>query len=251
MEFLKSNSAGRLVILLATALTLGMVALTPATASDGHMPFQARVSGSAAFTSPTTVEFHGAGQATHLGWFVGSGVAILEPPTGTCPSGTTGIPNVHTETLTAANGDELVIRMVNVGCPTGPFTFHGTGHWTVVGRHWTLPGRDRSGNKRGRRRLRDQHLRAHLDRNALVSLSSLRARVALSSPAKAEEDAFAAGERDAREGEVRVTSSKPKGSWSSIETVLRAFAKYHASFPCSVIQSRRACVSAVPTPARR
>jgi hypothetical protein len=49
------------------------------------------------------------------------------------PGGTSGIPNVHSETLTAANGDELVLRMVNVGCPTGPFTFHGTGHWTVVG----------------------------------------------------------------------------------------------------------------------
>jgi hypothetical protein len=52
---------------------------------------------------------------------------------GEVPGGTSGIPNVHSETLTAANGDELVLRMVNVGCPTGPFTFHGTGHWTVVG----------------------------------------------------------------------------------------------------------------------
>ena len=133
MGVLESNRAGRLVILLAAALTLGLVALTSATASNGDVPFKARVSGSAAFTSPTTVEFHGAGQATHLGQFVGSGVAILEPPTGACPGGAPGIPNVHTETLTAANGDELEIRMVNVGCPTGPFTFHGTGHWTVLG----------------------------------------------------------------------------------------------------------------------
>ena len=133
MEALKSNRAGRLAILLAAALPLGLVALTSATASNGDMPFTARVSGSAAFTSPTTVEFHGAGQAIHLGQFVGSGVALLEPPTATCPGGTPGIPNVHSETLTAANGDELEIRMINVGCPTGPFTFHGTGHWTVVG----------------------------------------------------------------------------------------------------------------------
>ncbi len=69
------------------------------------MPFKARLSVTAAFSSATTVEFHGAGNATHLGPL--------------------GIPNMHTETLTAADGDELVIRMVNVGCPTGPFTFHG------------------------------------------------------------------------------------------------------------------------------
>ena len=63
MGVLESNRAGRLVILLAAALTLGLVALTSATASNGDVPFKARVSGSAAFTSPTTVEFHGAGQA--------------------------------------------------------------------------------------------------------------------------------------------------------------------------------------------
>jgi hypothetical protein len=133
MRFLNSNGATRLVMLLSAVLAPGLIALPSATASDGQVPFNARLSGSAAFTSPATVEFHGAGQATHLGRFVGSGVALLEAPTGRCPGGTSGIPNVHTETLTAANGDELVLRMVNVGCPTGPFTFHGTGHWTVVG----------------------------------------------------------------------------------------------------------------------
>ena len=133
MRFLKVTGAGRLVILLAAALTVGLIALTSATASNGQVPFKALLSGTAAFASPTTVEFHGVGHATHLGRFVGSGVANLEPPTGSCPGGAPGIPNVHTETLTAANGDALVIRMVNVGCPTGPFTFHGTGHWTVLG----------------------------------------------------------------------------------------------------------------------
>ena len=76
-----NNGAARLVILLVAALTLGLVALTSATASNGQVPFKARLSVTAAFTSATTVEFHGA------------------------------------ETLTAADGDELVIRMVNVGCP--------------------------------------------------------------------------------------------------------------------------------------
>jgi hypothetical protein len=119
--------------LLAAVVVLALVALAPARAGNGGTPFTARLSGTAAFTGPTTVDFHGGGVANQLGRFTGSGVALLDAPTGTCPGGVPGIPNVHTETLTAANGDTLVVRMVNVGCPTGPTTFHGTGHWTVIG----------------------------------------------------------------------------------------------------------------------
>jgi hypothetical protein len=127
----RSCSRRRGICLAAAATALGLVAPTPANAVNDAVPFMARFSGTAAFTSPTTAEFHGGGQATYLGRLVSDGVAILDPPTGTCPGGVPGIPNVHTETLTAANGDQLVIRMVNFACPTGPFTFHGTGHWTV------------------------------------------------------------------------------------------------------------------------
>lgn len=118
--------------LAAAAAALGLVAPTPANAVNDGIPFRAQLSGTAAFASPTTAEFRGGGQATYLGQFVSGGVAILEPPTGICPSGLPGIPNVHTETLSAANGDQLAIRMVNVACPTGPFTFHGTGTWSVL-----------------------------------------------------------------------------------------------------------------------
>jgi hypothetical protein len=123
----------RVISLAAAAVALGLLAPTPANAANDWLPFMARLSGTAAFTSPTTAEFHGGGQATLLGQFASDGVAILDAPTGTCPGDVLGIPNVHTETLTAANGDQIVIRMVNVACPTGPFTFHGTGHWTVPG----------------------------------------------------------------------------------------------------------------------
>jgi hypothetical protein len=131
MTSLESSGAGRLVLLIA-ALAAGLVAVAHASASDGQVPFTATVSGTAAFTSPSTVEFHGAGNAPLLGLFASAGQALLETPT-TCPTGTPGIPNVHTETLTGANGDKLVLRMENLACSTGPFTFHGTGHWTVVG----------------------------------------------------------------------------------------------------------------------
>jgi hypothetical protein len=143
VRLVKSNGAGKLVILLAAAVTLGLVALTPATAANGQMPFEAHLSGTAGFASPTTVEFHGGGTATHLGWSLNDGLAVLGSPTNSCPGGTPGIPNVHTETVAAANGDELVIRMVDLACPTGAFTFHGTGHWTVLegtGRFQDLTG---------------------------------------------------------------------------------------------------------------
>ena len=58
MRLLKSNGATRLVMLLSAVLAPGLIALPSATASNGDVPFTARVSGSAAFTSPTTVEFH-------------------------------------------------------------------------------------------------------------------------------------------------------------------------------------------------
>lgn len=133
MRSATTSRARRLVFVLPLAtLVLGLAALLPAAATGSDMPFTARLSGSAAFTSPTSVEFHGTGAATHLGKVVSAGMALLESPTEPCPGGFLGYPNVHTETLTAADGDQLVIRMVNVGCPTGPYTFHGTGHWSVV-----------------------------------------------------------------------------------------------------------------------
>jgi len=124
------------VAVLVTVMTLSaasdaVVASPPNAAANNQVPFRALMTGSGAFTSPTTVEFHTTGLATHLGQFVATGFALLDPPTGMCEGGP-NVPNVHTEALTAANGDELVIQMVNVACPTGPYTYHGIGHWTIL-----------------------------------------------------------------------------------------------------------------------
>jgi hypothetical protein len=132
MRSVGSKVRGPLVSLL-VAVGVCCVVLGPPAAARFDVPFKARLSGTATFTGPTSVAFDGAGNATHLGRFTNSGVAILGPPTDGCPDGAQGIPAVHTDTLTAANGDELEIRMVNVACPTGPTSFHGTGRWTVVG----------------------------------------------------------------------------------------------------------------------
>ena len=133
MRSAKTSRDRRLVLLFPlAAAVLALAAFLPAAAKGGDLPFSARLAGSAAFTGPASVEFHSTGTATHLGVIEAAGTALLESPSVPCPGGTLGIPNVHTETLMAADGDQLVIRAVNVACPTGPSTFHGTGHWTVV-----------------------------------------------------------------------------------------------------------------------
>jgi hypothetical protein len=48
-----------------------------------------------------------------------------------CPR---GFANINIETLTAANGDTLVLTGDHdEACPTGPNAVHGTGDWTVTG----------------------------------------------------------------------------------------------------------------------
>ena len=116
------------------AILIVILAVTPASATRSNAtakPFKALMSGSAVFTSPTRVEFQNSGHATHLGRFVASGEAVLGESTGSCLGGP-NVPNVHTEALTAADGSEIVIQMVNVACPTGPYTYRGTGQWTVI-----------------------------------------------------------------------------------------------------------------------
>jgi hypothetical protein len=107
-----------------------MLGLRPAFAGDGQLPFKASYSGSATFTSPTTVSFDGSGHATQMGRITNAGTIDLTGPDGSCSG---GIANVNTETLTDNHGDTLTIVSQDVSCPTGPGQFRGTGQWTVTG----------------------------------------------------------------------------------------------------------------------
>jgi hypothetical protein len=102
----------------------------PAFAAGPNGLFKATFSGTAAFSSQTTTSFSGSGSATQLGHITTLGGAVITGSDSSCPG---GVANVNTETFTDNDGDTLTITSQDVACPTGPGTYHGTGHWSVTG----------------------------------------------------------------------------------------------------------------------
>ena len=119
-----------LVVMLIAMATIG-IGGHPASAAGTHqVPFQASYSGTAAFTSATTALFTGTGTARHLGRSTNVNHITVSGPA-SCPG---GFANINIETLTAANGDKLVLTGDHdVGCLIAPKVVHGTGDWTVTG----------------------------------------------------------------------------------------------------------------------
>jgi hypothetical protein len=119
-----------LVVMLVTIATIG-IGVNSASAADTQVPFHASYSGTAAFTSATTALFTGTGVASHLGRSTNVNHITVSGPATSCPG---GFANINVETLTAANGDTLVLTGDHdVGCPTVPGVVHGTGDWIVTG----------------------------------------------------------------------------------------------------------------------
>lgn len=135
---------GKLLGVLAVVAAIGLLGATAVSARGGRtVGFRADFAGHAMFTSATTAEFHGSGEASYLGASTNDGEATLYAPVRTrmCDVGW-GIPNVHTETLTGEDGDQLVLRFYDMACPIGAVggfgeviepIFHGTGVFVVVG----------------------------------------------------------------------------------------------------------------------
>jgi hypothetical protein len=132
-----------MLVMLATFVTLlipiGAMAIRaiPASAAGAHqVPFTASYSGAAVLTSPTSATFSGKGIATYLGSSTSEGDSVVTGaagPDSSCPG---GFVNTNHETLTAANGDTLILTSQDVACPIGPisdYVFHGTGNWVVSG----------------------------------------------------------------------------------------------------------------------
>ena len=121
-----------LVVMLIAIGTIGIGANSASAAAGHQVPFQASYSGTAAFTSVTTALFTGTGIASRLGRSTNENHITVTGPA-SCPG---GIANINVETLTAANGDQLMLKGPHdVGCPspTDPNVVHGTGAWTVAG----------------------------------------------------------------------------------------------------------------------
>ena len=105
----------------------------PAAGAGTQLPFKASYSGTATWTSPTSIALAGTGTASHSGRITNSGTVYLTDFDSTCPDGPDGVASVNVETLTTANGDTLTIRSDDVACPTAPGLYDGTGQWTVTG----------------------------------------------------------------------------------------------------------------------
>ena len=128
----RTRNASKPAGMAAAAAVLALIFSTPTLADKKNVPFQASFAGLAWFDSPTSAVFQGIGQASHLGRSTNSGyLAPLIPIlTSECEAGW-GIPHINEETLTAANGDQLVLIMMDLACPIAPNVFRGTGSWFV------------------------------------------------------------------------------------------------------------------------
>ena len=122
-----------LVVMLIAMGTIGIGANSASAAAGHQVPFRASYSGTAAFTSATTALLTGTGIASYLGRSTNENHITVTGPDTSCPG---GFANENDETLTAANGDQLMLKGPHdVGCPspTDPGVVHGTGDWTVAG----------------------------------------------------------------------------------------------------------------------
>src|SRR6476469_34834 len=130
---MKTRKRLLLATLVAMLIPLGAMGIRaiPVSANSTHeVPFTGSYSGTAVLTSPTTATFSGKGMATHLGSSTNEAYIVVTGPYSSCPG---GLASDHYETLTAANGDRLMLISYDNACPTSPGIFQGTGHWVVTG----------------------------------------------------------------------------------------------------------------------
>jgi hypothetical protein len=114
--------------MLSALVTAGTgTSLAYASSSQVQVPFMGSISGTVAFTSPTTAVLSASGVATHLGrtTYAGNVSDITLTPT--------GLTNVLVETLTAANGDTLTFYCTEVAVETSPGVYQATDQWVVIG----------------------------------------------------------------------------------------------------------------------
>ena len=116
----------------AAALAFLAIIAAPVSASE-QVPFYAVFEGTVGFTGPSSAAFSGSGIATNLGKSEVQGIAaVLSGPAPGC--GTLGgFPARHTDTVTAANGDQLYVVVDDVTCQIEPGIYRGVGTYHITG----------------------------------------------------------------------------------------------------------------------
>jgi len=123
--------------------TIAIGAIAAHAARSPQVPLTGSYSGTATFTSATTVTFSGTGTSTLLGHSTNEGHIVVTGPDSSCPG---GLANINNETLIAANGDSLMFSANDVACPVSPGVVHGTGQWVVTGGTGRFSGATGKGN---------------------------------------------------------------------------------------------------------
>jgi hypothetical protein len=107
----------------------------PASANQ-QVPFNARYAGDFGFTSPNTAAYGGPGVGQHLGASQMNGtialLAIVNPGT-ECANG--GFKAEHTDTMSAADGSQLTLKVIEIACQTTATSgqYRCVGTYSVVG----------------------------------------------------------------------------------------------------------------------
>jgi len=126
---LSLRTAATTLAVLALAAT-GLVSQAGAASASTTVHFTATFSGPVKVVVPNKFVFHdGSGTSNVMGPIASGAVATV---TGVSLSCVAGLANTNVVSLTAADGT-LQLTSLDVGCPTGVGTFHGTGVYTVTG----------------------------------------------------------------------------------------------------------------------
>src|SRR5262245_33457267 len=122
------NKIAKTTLSLVWAAATGLVFGNVAFGANNLVPFQGQYSSDITFTSPYTATLVGSGLASHLGRASNNGDLHIVGPAA-CEG---GFSVENTDTLTAANGDQLVILITQQSCPVGDGVYQGSGTWSVL-----------------------------------------------------------------------------------------------------------------------
>jgi hypothetical protein len=135
---MKATNLKKRICMVAVAATFSLLSATLVFAGGKAVPFETVLSGTALWDGQSPIaECQGVGTTRHLGLTTSNCMSVFDlagyMPYAACDGIGMGfgIPNVNTATLTAANGDRLVLVGIDLACQIEGLRFHGTGDWHV------------------------------------------------------------------------------------------------------------------------